>query len=85
MPLRIRDGVSTADTEYGTVLLDERTGDYWQLNPTGAEVVRLLLAGRTPDEAVQALTEQFEVDEPQARSDVETLLDSLRSADLVTP
>ncbi|MEU4768807.1 lasso peptide biosynthesis PqqD family chaperone [Actinosynnema sp. NPDC023794] len=84
MPLRIRDGVSTADTEYGTVLLDERTGEYWQLNPTGAEVVRLLMAGRTPAEAVQALTEQFEVDEPQARNDVETLLDSLRSADLVT-
>ncbi|MCC8250415.1 lasso peptide biosynthesis PqqD family chaperone [Saccharothrix luteola] len=84
MPLRIRDGVSTADTEYGTVLLDERTGEYWQLNPTGAEVVRLLMAGRTPAEAVQALTEQFDVDEPQARNDVETLLDSLRSADLVT-
>ncbi len=85
MALRIRDGVSTADTEYGTVLLDERTGDYWQLNPTGAEVVRQLMAGRTPAEAVQALTEQFEVDEPQARNDVEALLDSLRSADLVMP
>lgn len=84
MPLRIRDGVSTADTEYGAVLLDEHTGEYWQLNPTGAEVVRLLMAGRTPAEAVQALTEQFDVDEPQARNDVEALLDSLRSADLVT-
>jgi hypothetical protein len=85
MPLQIRDGVSTADTEYGTVLLDERTGHYWQLNPTGAEVVRLLMAGRTPAEAVQALTELFEVEEPQARHDVTTLLDNLRSAGLVKP
>ena len=85
MSLHIRAGVSTADTEYGTVLLDERTGHYWQLNPTGAEVVRLLMAGGTPAEAVRALTEQFEVDEPQARDDVTALLDGLRSAGLVTP
>ncbi|GAB3001950.1 lasso peptide biosynthesis PqqD family chaperone [Saccharothrix stipae] len=85
MTLRIRESVSTADTEYGTVLLDERTGHYWQLNPTAAEVVRLLMAGRTPAEVVRALTEQFDVAEPQARQDVATLLDGLRAAGLVTP
>lgn len=85
MTLRIRSGVATADTEYGTVLLDEDSGHYWQLNPTGAAVVRLLLAGRTPDEAAKALTEEFDVDEPQAMRDVSTLVDGLRSAGLVTP
>lgn len=84
MALQFRTDISTADTEYGTVLLDERSGRYWQLNATGALVVRTLLAGGTRAEAVAALMEQFEVDDSQASDDVAELLDGLRSAGLVT-
>lgn len=85
MSLQFRPDVSTADTEYGTVLLDERSGHYWQLNPTGVLVVRTLLAGGTPTQAVIALTEEFDVDKPQAMQDVTGLVEQLRSAGLVTP
>ena len=84
MGLQFRENVSTADTEYGTVLLDERSGRYWQLNPTGTLVVRTLLAGGTPTQAISALTEEFDVDELQATQDVTVLLEELRSAGLVT-
>lgn len=84
MGFQFRSGVSTADTEYGTVLLDERSGHYWQLNPTGALVVRTLLAGGTHGDAVAALVEQFQVEDAQASADVATLLAELRSAGLVT-
>jgi hypothetical protein len=33
MTLKLRDGVSTADTDYGIALLDEDSGDYWNLTP----------------------------------------------------
>ena len=36
MTLQLRDGVSAADTEYGITLLDEDSGQYWNLNPTAA-------------------------------------------------
>ncbi len=85
MGLQFRTDVSTADTEYGTVLLDERSGRYWQLNPTGALVVRILLDGGSQADAITALTEEFEVAGPQAEQDVTALVDSLRSAGLVTP
>ncbi|HXT46384.1 MAG TPA: lasso peptide biosynthesis PqqD family chaperone [Pseudonocardiaceae bacterium] len=84
MSLQFREDVSTADTEYGTVLLDERSGRYWQLNPTGTLVVRTLLAGGTPAQAISALIGEFDVDEPQATQDVTVLLEELRSAGLVT-
>ena len=48
MPLKLRPGVSTADTDYGTTLLDEDSGEYFTLNPTGALVLRTLLDGGTP-------------------------------------
>ena len=84
MGLDFGSSVSTADTEYGTVLLDERSGRYWQLNPSGALVVRMLLAGDSPTQAAVALSGEFQVDEPRALQDVTTLVEELRSAGLVT-
>jgi hypothetical protein len=83
MTLKLRDGVSTADTDYGITLLDENSGQYWNLNPTGALVLQMLLAGGTPAQAVQELTEQYEVNADTASRDVEDLVDSLHSAGLV--
>jgi hypothetical protein len=83
MTLKLRDGVSTADTDYGITLLDENSGQYWNLNPTGALVLQMLLAGGTPAQAVQELAEQYEVNADTASRDVEDLVDSLQSAGLV--
>jgi hypothetical protein len=83
MTLKLRDGVSAADTDYGIALLDEDSGQYWNLNPTGALTLRTLLEGGTPEQAVQALTEQYAVDADTASHDVQDLMSELRSAGLV--
>ena len=83
MPFRLRDGVSTADTDYGTTLLDNDSGEYWTLNPTGALVLRTLLDGGTPGQAAEALTEQYAVDAHTASQDVQDLVGGLESAGLV--
>lgn len=83
MTLKLRDGVSTADTEYGTVLLDEDGDQYWTLNPTGAIVVRTILDGGTPADAAQELTQQYAVDFDSASQDVQELVSELCSAGLV--
>ena len=83
MALKLRDGVSAADTDYGIALLDEDSGQYWNLNPSGALTLRTLLEGGNPEQAVQALTEQYAVDADTAGRDVEDLLSELRSAGLL--
>jgi Coenzyme PQQ synthesis protein D (PqqD) len=83
MTLKLRDGVSTADTDYGIALLDEDSGEYWNLNPTGALVLRTLLEGGTSTEAVQVLVERYDVDTDSASRDVQDLLSGLHSAGLV--
>jgi hypothetical protein len=83
MTLKLRDGVSTADTDYGIALLDEDSGEYWNLNPTGALVLRTLLEGGTSTDAAQALAETYDVDAGTASRDVQDLLGGLRSAGLV--
>jgi hypothetical protein len=83
MALKLRNGVSAAETEYGIALLDEETGQYWNLNPTGALALRTLLDGGTIAQAVQALTEEYAVDVDTATRDVEDLVGGLHSAGLV--
>jgi hypothetical protein len=83
MTLKLRDGVSAADTDYGIALLDEDSGEYWNLNPTGALALRTLLNGGTTAQAVQELTEEYAVDAGTATRDVEDLVGGLRSAGLV--
>ncbi|HCT78286.1 MAG TPA: lasso peptide biosynthesis PqqD family chaperone [Micromonosporaceae bacterium] len=85
MELRLRRDVSTTDTEYGAVLLDERNGHYWQLNPTGALAVRLLLAGHDLAHTAGVLAAEFDVPETEAAEDVTALITELRSAELVEP
>jgi Coenzyme PQQ synthesis protein D (PqqD) len=83
MAFTLRDGVSTADTDYGTTLLDTDSGDYWTLNPTGALVLQTLLHGGTPGQAAKTLTEQYAVDADTASQDVQDLLGGLQAAGLV--
>ena len=83
MTLKLRDRVSAADTEYGIVLLDEDSGEYWNLNPTGALVVRTMLDGGGAADAMHRLIEEYAVDPDTAREDVDDLVAGLREAGLV--
>ena len=83
MPYDLRTGVSTAETEVGLTLLDERNGEYFNLNPTGALVLDALLSGGTPDDAVERLMSAYGVDRDTAQTDVGDLVGALESAGLV--
>ena len=83
MAVKLRTNVSVTEIEFGIVLLDEKSGEYWDLNPSGALVLRTLLDGGTTGHAVQQLTEMYDVDADSARRDVDDLIGGLRSAGLV--
>ncbi|MEV8308230.1 lasso peptide biosynthesis PqqD family chaperone [Streptomyces flavidovirens] len=82
MTLKFGADVSTARTDYGTVLLDERAGEYWELNPTATLVVSTLMAGGDEADAVTALTNEFDIDVDRARQDVDALVAQLRTSGL---
>ncbi|MFI1968421.1 HPr-rel-A system PqqD family protein [Streptomyces cinnamoneus] len=83
MALRLGTDVCTALTDYGTVLLDQRSGEYWELNPTGTIVVQTLLEGGEQGDAVDALVTEFDVERSQAVRDVTALIAQLRATGLV--
>ncbi|MGP3967533.1 lasso peptide biosynthesis PqqD family chaperone [Streptomyces sp. 6N223] len=80
---RLHPDVSMAETDDGAVLLHQRTGRYWQLNPTGVRVLRDLLDGRTHEQAADALVTHHGADPGDARRDVSRLVAHLRAAQLL--
>ena len=83
MNFNLRTGVSTAETDSGLALLDERNGEYYNLNPTGALVLEVLLVGGTSGQAAERLMTEYDVDRQTAERDVADLVSALESADLV--
>lgn len=84
MPFSLRGDVSAAHSINGMVLLDERTGRYWQLNATATLVLRALLCGAAPGEVAKRLTGDYPgLSAEQADRDVADLLTALRGAGLV--
>lgn len=82
MALRFAADISTAQTDYGTVLLDERSGRYWELNPTATLIIETLLAGKDETAAADAVVAEFDIDRERARRDVTQLVGELRASGL---
>ena len=83
MTLRLHPDVSAAYTGTGAVLLDQRTGRYWQVNDTGAEVLRALAATGSADRVADRLAEYYDVTPETIARDVAELLDALRAGGLL--
>ncbi|WTW32198.1 lasso peptide biosynthesis PqqD family chaperone [Streptomyces purpurascens] len=63
----LRPDVTACATGDGMVLLDERTGRYWQLNSTGALAVTALLDGAAPGQVADRLAATRPVPRERAR------------------
>lgn len=83
MGLRLGDNVSLARTEYGSILLDQVSGKYWQLGRTASVVLDAVIQGHSAEHAGDVLTRRFDVDPAVARKDALALLDALRSTGLM--
>ncbi|GAB3973889.1 lasso peptide biosynthesis PqqD family chaperone [Plantactinospora veratri] len=83
MTWKLRDRVSWTPTEYGGVLLDAASGQYWTLNPSAAAVLASLLADGDPGHAVARLEEEFDGDPEAMAADVPGLIADLEAAGLV--
>ncbi|GAA4813422.1 lasso peptide biosynthesis PqqD family chaperone [Streptomyces ziwulingensis] len=85
MAITLTPDITLTDVEDGLVLLDQRAGRYWHLNGTGATALRLLLAGRSPEETARQLGERTPDAAGRALADVRSLITALRRARLLVP
>ncbi|MBW4718368.1 lasso peptide biosynthesis PqqD family chaperone [Saccharothrix obliqua] len=84
MTVQLCDTVTLTETEDGAVLLDRRSGEYWQLNGTGSLIVTSLLRGDTPADVADAVARAYRIDADRATTDVTALITDLTNAHLLT-
>ncbi|MDT0343789.1 lasso peptide biosynthesis PqqD family chaperone [Streptomyces litchfieldiae] len=84
MTFALRPHVTLTSTDRGTVLFDLRHGRYFQLNASGALIVRSLLGGATPRRAAELLSERYGVPADRTAADVSALLATLAEKKLAT-
>jgi len=70
-------------TETGAVLMDQATGDCFELNHVGAEIWKLLSEGATADAIAAKLSASYDVSQAVAATDVEALVKRLAQHGLV--
>lgn len=75
--------VTYSEVDGGAILLDTRRGRYWQLNATGAEVVKGLDSGMLLDDVIAAVCADTGEAVERVGPDVRTLVESLRRARLL--
>lgn len=82
--LRLREeGLNWREIDGEVVVLDIERSHYLNLNATGCVLWLLLAEGATKRQLVVKLMQQFDVDEPTAREDVQTFLTSCRANGLL--
>lgn len=81
--VRTDDYISTTlDGE--EVILHRDSEKYFGLNAVGTRLWQLLEEPRTVDELVSVVQEDFDVSKERGQKDVETFLEDMEGADLVT-
>jgi hypothetical protein len=83
MPLTLRRDVSATTDGPFLVLLDQRSGRYWQLSETGTLVVRALLDGAPTTDAAQLLAQRYQISLERATHDTLALVRTMDKAGLV--
>ncbi|WP_167473438.1 lasso peptide biosynthesis PqqD family chaperone [Nocardia arthritidis] len=85
MTRRFAGHVDVAKTRDGYVLLDGRSGTYWEINGTGRVVVETLLAGGELDAAAVAVAAEYDIELEQAQRDLTEFVDEIVSKGLLIP
>ena len=81
--MRLAKRVRVTPTQYGAVALDERTGQYFQTNTTGALVLEELRRGATTESITNRLVASIDIDYSTAQLDVEAYCQQLGAKGLL--
>ncbi|MFE5475028.1 lasso peptide biosynthesis PqqD family chaperone [Nocardia sp. NPDC056541] len=76
--------VDLAKTDNGAILLNSRTGAYWEVNDTGRHIIEALIESGSREAAAQAIVEKFDVSLEQAEADIKKIVEELSEAGLLT-
>ncbi len=90
--IKLKDSISleekaaftTRESERGLILLDMSRDKIYEVNESGAEIVKLIQKGAKFDEIVEAMLEIYEVKKDVLENDVNKFLKKLKELNLLS-
>ncbi len=58
--MKIKTDIALSDSGF---LFDPTTGDSYNLNPTGVEIIQMIKDGKSEKEIIKEFTEKYDIDE----------------------
>lgn len=80
---KFRANIKVTDTEDGLVVLDQKLGNYWSLNGSGAEIAKQLENGLSPEAIAALLADRYGVAKIDVEKDIKNLIEQLISVGLL--
>lgn len=77
------DAVMYAELDGEAVLLNIETGVYFGLDPLGTQIWQSLAEGVDPDEIIERLLDEYEVERSRVQADVRAFLENLQRNGLI--
>lgn len=77
------NGLTVADLNGETILLDENSGCYYGLNEVGARILKLVKDGKTMRQLLEDLSHEYAVDNHQLSQELPVFLDQLVDLKLI--
>ena len=84
MRIKIAENVAFRDLSGESVLLNLSTGVYFGLNPVGTRIWSLLREHGSTEKTLEALLEEYDVEEGRLRADLDDLVRRLAEKGLVS-
>lgn len=81
--MKLKNNVRLRESNGQSVILDMKSGGYWQLNVTGSIIVSELVAGASIEEIIDMVASVSDIDSETARRDCVTFINELAGAGLL--
>lgn len=81
--VKLRASLISREIDKDLLILDPQSGEFFALNDTATEIMRLISSGMQPAQIAEDLSKRYEVDCHEALKDVEEMLAILDSENLV--
>jgi hypothetical protein len=81
--ITIAPSVRSVFSRDGAVLMEIKQGLMYTSNPVGGRILELLSQGNSPEQVVESITRECEVEQEMVRRDLETFIEQLVSYGIV--
>lgn len=83
--LKIRENIFLINEKEKNIVFDSEEGDQWEVNDTGAFIIRNVMEGTSLEEIKAKILEEYEIDSEKAEKSLQKYVEELKEEGIFLP